>query len=446
MKFNRLITFFKHDLWQIEREDTTYVRFVLIGVLKKLLLSVEFFTAKRVMDMAAALTYSTMLAIVPIFAVVFAIARGFGYSKYIEVWFRESLSSQPQVAETIIDFVNSYLVHTKSGIFLGVGLLMMLFTVLMLTANVEKTFNSIWQVKHPRSIYRAITDYITMMFLVPVVIVLTSGVSIVVATLAGQAGDYYVVGPVMKAAVDILPYVLMSVVFMGLYLFMPNTKVRFSVVIVPGILAGVGMQMLQLFYIHAQMFLSSYNAIYGSFAALPLFMLWVQISWTICLFGVELCYTNQNMDELSFNSHSSQLSNRYRLLLSSVLLAHICRRFERGSKPYTALDLKIATNIPTRVTQDLLFCLVRAGLLSESSAEGKDAEPTYQPALPLSKMTIGTLVERLDSLGEWTLDIDLHEQLDSLAWKEYLESRKQFLEKLREINILSEEVGEQCKS
>ena len=152
------------------------------------------------------------------------------------------------------------------------------------------------------------------------------------------------------------------------------------------------------------------------------------------------------MDELSFKSHSSQLSNRYRLLLSSVLLAHICRRCERGSKPYTALDLKIATNIPIRVTQDLLFCLVRAGLLSESSAEGKDAEPTYQPALPLSKMTIGTLVERLDSLGEWTLDFDLHEQLNSLAWKEYLESRKLFLEKLREINILSEEAGEQSKS
>ena len=126
MKFNRLITFFKHDLWQIEREDTTYVRFVLIGILKKLLLSVEFFTAKRVMDMAAALTYSTMLAIVPIFAVVFAIARGFGYSKYIEVWFRDALQSQSQAAEVIIGFVNSYLVHTKSGIFLGIGLLFML--------------------------------------------------------------------------------------------------------------------------------------------------------------------------------------------------------------------------------------------------------------------------------------------------------------------------------
>ena len=148
------------------------------------------------------------------------------------------------------------------------------------------------------------------------------------------------------------------------------------------------------------------------------------------------------MDELSFSSQTSSLSNRYKLLLCSVLLSHICRRFSEGRKPYTALDLKIATNIPIRITQDLLYTLVRAGLLSESSAEGKDAEPTYQPALPLEKMSIGTFVERLDSLGEWQLDIDLHEQLCSVAWKEYLESRKMFLERLRGINILSGEANE----
>ena len=442
MNISRIVTFFKSDIWKMKTDEGAPVKSFFIVLLKKLVLAVDFFTTKRVMDMAAALTYSTLLAIVPICAVVFAIARGFGYSKYIEVWFRDAFSSQPQAANTIIDFVNSYLVHTKSGIFLGVGLLMMLFTVLMLTANVEKTFNAIWQVKHPRSVYRAVTDYTTMMFLAPVIIVLTSGVSIVVAAIAGQTDDNIVLGPMMHAAVDVLPFVLMSVVFMGLYVFIPNTKVKFSVVIVPGILAGVGMQLLQLFYIHAQMFLSSYNAIYGSFAALPLFMLWVQISWTICLFGAELCYTNQNMDELSFSSQTSSLSNRYKLLLCSVLLSHICRRFSEGRKPYTALDLKIATNIPIRITQDLLYTLVRAGLLSESSAEGKDAEPTYQPALPLEKMSIGTFVERLDSLGEWQLDIDLHEQLCSVAWKEYLESRKMFLERLRGINILSGEANE----
>ena len=436
MNTKSIIHFFRHDMWHMRREDMSAVAFFALGLLKKLYLSVEFFTTRRVIDMAAALTYSTLLAIVPILAVVFAIARGFGYSKYIEVWFREALSSQPQAANAIIDFVNSYLVHTKSGIFFGVGLVFMLFTVLMLTANVEKTFNSIWQVKHPRSVYRAVTDYLAMLFLVPLVIVVTSGVSIVVATLAGQAGQYMVLGSVMRVVVDALPYVLMSVVFMCLYLFMPNTKVRFSVVVIPGILAGIAMQVLQLFYIHAQIFLSSYNAIYGSFAALPLFMLWVQISWTICLFGVELCYTNQNMDELSFRTYTSTISHRYQLLLSVLLMNCICRRFAEGRKPYTALELRKLTDIPIRVTQDLLYNLVRVGLLSENSAEGKDTEPTYQPALSIDRISLGTIVERLDSLGEWQLDINLRKHLENMAWRDYLKERKDYLEKLRKIGIV----------
>ena len=417
--FATLVRFLRHDLWHVQRHNTTALAYYCCSLLKKLLLAVEFFTTRRVIDMAAALTYSTLLALVPILAVVFGVARGFGYNKYIEVWFRELLGSQPQAADAIINFVNSYLVHTKSGVLLGVGLVLMLYTVLMLTLNVEKTFNTIWQVKHRRSLYRAVTDYLAMLLLVPVVIVLVSGLSI--------------------AGARLLPYVLMAVVFMAMYMCVPNTKVRLQVVIVPGILAGVGMQALQLFYIHAQVLLSSYNAIYGSFAALPLFMLWVQLSWTICLFGVQLCYTNQNMDELSFRLQVADISPRYRLLLAIILMSRVCQRFADGKRPYTALDLRRLTNIPIRITQDLLYMLVRAGLLSENSADGKDQEPTYQPAMTLQKLTVGAMVERLDSMGGWHLDIDLHEQLAQVEWKQYLALREQYLAELRKLPLCKEE-------
>lgn len=417
--FTTLVRFFRHDLWHVQRHNTTALAYCCCSLLKKLLLAVEFFTTRRVIDMAAALTYSTLLALVPILAVVFGVARGFGYNKYIEVWFRELLGSQPQAADAIINFVNSYLVHTKSGVLLGVGLVLMLYTVLMLTLNVEKTFNTIWQVKHRRSLYRAVTDYLAMLLLVPVVIVLVSGLSI--------------------AGARLLPYVLMAVVFMAMYMCVPNTKVRLQVVIVPGILAGVGMQALQLFYIHAQVLLSSYNAIYGSFAALPLFMLWVQLSWTICLFGVQLCYTNQNMDELSFRLQVADISPRYRRLLAIILMSRVCQRFADGKRPYTALDLRRLTNIPIRITQDLLYMLVRAGLLSENSADGKDQEPTYQPAMTLQKLTVGAMVERLDSMGGWHLDIDLHEQLAQVEWKQYLALREQYLAELRKLPLCKEE-------
>jgi len=268
---------------------------------KTLVLTVRFFTAERVMAKASALTYNTLLAIVPIMAVVFAIARGFGYNKYIEIWFRDLLSSQPQAAETIIGWVNSYLVHTKSGIFLGIGLLFMLYTVLMLVNNVEQSFNEIWRVANGRSIYRSFTNYLAAFFLFPIFIIITTGLSILVTTAVSTMPDVMMLSSVVLKLLDLMPYLLMSAFFIGLYVTMPNTHVDWRCAIVPGIIAGTAMQWLQLFYVHSQIWVTGYNAIYGSFAALPLFMLWVQMSWTICLFGAELTFTNQQMKRMGFN-------------------------------------------------------------------------------------------------------------------------------------------------
>ena len=303
---SNLMHFLKVDIWRVQRDEVSAVRFFFYKLLKMLLLTVEWFLDKKMFVAAASLTYSTLLAIVPIIAVVFAIARGFGYNIYIEQWFRDTLSSQPQAAETIISFVNSYLVHTKSGVFLGVGLLFMLWTVIMLIDNIEQVFNDIWQVNKPRSIYRTITDYTSMFFLAPIGIVVTSGLTIAVTSFAGNnLSETYVLGPLLRFLIDLTPFLLMSAVFVFLYIFMPNTKVNFSSSIVPGILAGCAMQGLQFAYIHSQIWVTGYNAIYGSFAALPLFLLWVQISWIICLFGANLCYTNQNLEDFAFRTNTT---------------------------------------------------------------------------------------------------------------------------------------------
>ena len=430
--FKRLIQFLKVDIWQVQREDISPLRYLLYEVIKKVLLAVEYFTTKRMMDSAAALTYSTLLAIVPIMAVVFAIARGFGYNKYIETWFREALSSQPQVAEAIIGFVNSYLVHTKSGIFLGIGLLFMLWTVIMLISNIEKAFNDIWQVSTPRSIFRTITDYMAMFLLAPIIIVVTSGISIMMATFANGIGETLIVGPTLRFFLRLLPYIIMSGVFIALYVFMPNTKVKIKSAIIPGILAGVAMQGLQLVYIHSQIWVTGYNAIYGSFAALPLFMLWVQISWTICLFGAELAYTNQNLEKFAFRASTDDLSHRYRLLLSAYLMTLICRRFEEGKKPYTALELKLETNIPIRITHDLLENLTRVHLLSEMTNDEKGTEAVYQPAESTARLSVGMMIDRLEAEGKWKLMPDL-QLFKSDELMKAIRQRKEYLNKQRDI-------------
>jgi membrane protein len=432
MEIQQLIHFFKTGIWQITRGDVSPLRYLMVNVMKKTLLAVRFFTAKRVLTKASALTYSTLLAIVPILAVVFAIARGFGYSKYIEVWFRDALSSQPQTADIIIGFVNSYLVHTKSGIFLGIGLLFMLYTVLMLVSNIEEAFNEVWQVKKSRSVFRTFTDYLAMFFVFPILIVISSGISIFLATVADSMPDFLMLGSAVRTLIDLTPYVLMSLMFIALYIFMPNTKVKLSSVIVPGILAGIAMQGLQFVYIHSQIFLSSYNAIYGSFAALPLFMLWMQISWTICLFGAELCYTNQNLDYYDYDANAGEISHRYRLMLCALLMSRICKRFAEGRKPYSLLELRKETNIPIRFVNDLLYELIDANLLIEVTSDEKGEESRFMPSEDLSNLTLGTMIDRLEARGRWKIDLDVSGLL-SQEWAKAIGARSNYLKTMRNI-------------
>ena len=431
-QIQKIIHFVQVGIWHVKREDVKPWLYFIYGIVKKLLLAVERSTTKRMVNSASALTYSTLLAIVPIMAVVFAVARGFGYNKYIEDWFREALASQPQAAEIIIGFVNSYLVHTTSGIFLGVGVVFLLWTVIMLINNIEQTFNYIWQVKKPRSLFRTITDYMAMFLLVPIIIVITSGFSIFIATVSDNIEGYVLLAPVMRFFIALLPYLFMSAVFVALYVFMPNTKVKFSCAIVPGILAGVAMQIVQLFYIHSQIWVSSYNAIYGSFAALPLFMLWVQISWTICLFGAELCYTSQNLEDYAFRAQTEDISHRYRLMLCVILASKVCKRFEQGGKPYTALDLKLETGIPVRIVNDLLYELMRVHVIIEVNGDEKGEEGCFQPAEPTSRLSVGLLIDRLESQGKWTMELDMH-MLDSDNWRHIIKARSAYLDSQRGI-------------
>ena len=432
-KISDLIHFLKEDIWQVTRNDVSPTRYFAYGIIKKLFLTIEAFTTKKRTDSAAALTYYTLLAIVPITAVVFAVARGFGQSIYIEKWFRELLESQPQAAETIIGFVNSYLVHTKSGIFLGVGLLVMLWTVLMLTSRIEKAFNDIWQVKKPRSVFRTFTDYLAMFFMIPIIIVVSSGLSIFMATTADSL-DKAIIAPFVRFLIDVMPYVFMVAVFTILYVFMPNTKVKLKSAIVPGILTGVAMQILQLVYIYSQVWVSSYNAIYGSFAALPLFMLWVQISWTICLFGAELTYADQNLEEYAFMTKASDISGKYIMMMCALIMSIICKRFKNGKAPASALEIKQETNIPIRVVNEILYELTCIGMISGITSDDKGEEQRYQPAEDLSRLTYGALVDRLESHGKWNLNIDIHKFYNE-NWKRMYNLRKNYIDGLRNIPL-----------
>lgn len=393
------------------------------------------FTTKRVINAASTLTYSTLLAIVPVVAVIFAIARGFGYNRYIETWFRSTLDSQSQVAEVIIGFVNSYLVHTKSGIVFGVGLMFMLWTVIMLTRNIEQVFNDIWGVYHQRSIMRTFTDYLAMFFILPILIIVISGIMLFMTSISSVVNETYMIGPVLKFLIDALPSVMLAGIISILYVFMPNTHVRWRNVILPAIFAALLMQMLQQFYIHSQLWVSSYNAIYGSFAALPLFMLWLQFSWTIILVGAELTYTKQNLEYFSHGISKTELSHRHRLMLCCMIAGRICKRFKEGGRPYNLMELKQMTSLPTRIITDLIYDMQNAGILVELNPDGKDNESEWIPSESVENITVGFLISHLESLHNWTLDSTICRLMDSKKWRKVLLIRHNYLKAQRDIKL-----------
>ena len=253
----RIIRFLSEDIWRITEDEVSRTRGILYNMIKIATLSVREFLQGGVINKASALTYSTLLAIIPALALLFAIARGFGLANLLENQIREGLVGHAQAAEVILSFIDSYLSHTKNGVFIGVGLLMLFYTILLLTDNIERTFNSIWQVKKPRTIYRKMTDYFSMILLLPILILLSSGISIYLSTFVKHMEEFVLLAPLVKFLVRLIPFVLTWGMFTALYIFMPNTRVRFKYAILPGIIAGSGFQAFQYLYIGSQIWVSN---------------------------------------------------------------------------------------------------------------------------------------------------------------------------------------------
>lgn len=410
-----------------------------IPSIKHLALSLwEDFTTKRVMNAAYMLTYSTLLAIVPVAAVIFAIARGFGYNKYIETWFRTTFDSHPQVIDAMIGFVNSYLVHTQSGIVFGIGLVFMLYTVLMLTRNIEQVFNDIWNVRQQRDFFRSVTNYLTMFFLLPILIIVMSGLTLWASSIIKFLDTSFGIGTMLQFAIRITPFFVLIGIITLLYIFMPNTRVRWRNAVLPAFGASLALELLQYFYVHSQVWVSNYNAIYGSFAAVPLFMLWLQFTWTIILIGAELSYTEQNVEEFSAN-YSANISIRYRYLLSAVLLSRICRRFHDGKKAYNISELKEETHLPMRVINELIYDMTEARLITESYPTSNNMynEVVMLPAESVENLTLGIMISRLESIHPWISErnVDVKSLFSNNKWITAFRNRTDYIHTQEDIKL-----------
>lgn len=424
---NWSVHFITYDIWRITENEVSGLKETYINAIKTIILAIRGFMNDSLLTRASALTYSTMLAIVPLLAVLLGIAKGFGFQNMVRDALLDYFPGHQMELDKAFEFVESYLAQAQGGVIIGIGLVLLLYTVISLISSIEETFNDIWQINKSRPWFRKITDYLALFIVLPVLMTASSGMSIFISTLQNSFLQHYVfLTPIVEMLLHITPYVFTSLAFTVLYIGIPNTNVKFANGLIAGIIAGCAFQFFQLVYISGQIWVSKYNAIYGSFAALPLLLLWLQLSWLICLFGAELSYASQNVKKFSFERDSKNISRRYKDFLTLLITSLIAKRFARGEKPYTADELSSSYRIPIRITTQILYMLTEMHILTEVMIGNDERIIHYQPAMDINQLSVSLLFEKIDRYGSENFKIDTKD-LFNKEWEALLKTREEML-------------------
>lgn len=415
---SKLIDFAKTEIWRIRLGDLPRSKGFLIKQLRILLLVIRGFDEDKCRLRASALTFYSLLSVIPVAAMAFGIAKGFGFARLLEKEILDKFSGQEEVVARIIDYANTLLENTKGGVLAGIGVAILFYSVLKVLSHIESSFNEIWGIKENRSIGRRFTDYLSIMLVCPLLVIISSSATVFITTqvtaITQKVTLLGTLSPLIFFILRILPYCLIWILFTFMYIFMPNTKVSFTSGLVGGIIAGTLFEVAQWAYISFQVGVARYNAIYGSFAVLPLFVLWLQLSWMIILFGAEICFAHQNVETYEFEPDGSRISPRFKKLLSLQISHLLVKNFSKGIKPVTARQISQTLEIPIRLVNEILHELVESRVFSDTLT-GEYRELAYQPARDINGLTIQFVIEAMEKHGVDTIPVAQTEELKLLS-------------------------------
>jgi membrane protein len=412
-----VVRFLTRDVWRIRGKDLPRSRFILLRTIRVVILSIRGIMQDKAPLRASALTFYSLLSVVPVLAMIFGIAKGFGFERTLERMLMKSLEGQEQIVERVLEFSHALLDSVKGGFVAGVGLLILFYTIIKILSNIESAFNDIWGIKRSRSLGRKITDYLSIMLIGPVLLVLSSTVTVLISsgiTRVVEGISYLkIVSPGVFFLLGFLPYLSLWILFSFVFVFVPNTKVKLTSGILGGVIAGTLYHIFQWGYIHLQIGVAKYNAIYGSFAALPLFFVWMQLSWLIVLFGAEISFAHQNEETYEFEQECLTVSHSFKRLLSLWVFDRLVKNFILGEKPWDAGRISHELEIPSRLVNQILHDLGASGLVSEVKID--ETGVGYEPAKDLEGMTIKNVIDTLEEYGSDSIPVAKAESLDKIA-------------------------------
>lgn len=370
-----------------------------VRLLKTVNLTVQAFLNRDLQIKSMAITYQTVFAMVPALALLLAISKGFGFQEIVEKELYTYFPSQSKALGAALGFVDSYLAEASSGILVGVGLIVLLWTLISLLSNIEDAFNNIWDIKSGRNTIQKIKDYIAIFLLIPILMILSSGISIFMSSTVLAVIPFKFLTPMVNVFMELIPVVLTWGAFTLCFWLIPNTKVEFKFAAISGAFCALSFEVLQLLFLNGQIYVSKYNAIYGSFAFLPLMLIWLQLSWLLLLSGCGLTYSLQNVFSYNFFGNLTSVAESYFREVLLVVTAVIYRRFHLGLSAPTRNSLSMTYGLPIRLVSNIAAKLEKAGLIQViESRDGKD-DPGLIPTTDTDRVMVKDVVARVESAG-----------------------------------------------
>lgn len=355
---------------------------------------------------ASALTLYTLLSIVPVLAMLFGIAKGFGMERLLRERILDQFPERQEIAFKLIDFAQALLAKTQGELVAGIGIAVLFWSVLSVIGEIEKSFNQIWKIPAGRTFARKISDYLSVMLLAPLLLILSSSLAVYAQSrLAGLASAVNIPeygSSLLVSIFNYLPLAIIWLLFSFTFIFLPNTKVDYKSGIISGILTGTVYQLTQWAYLRLQIGVSNYNAIYGSFAALPLFIVWLQTGWLIVLFGAELAFYHQYFENYRAKDDGGAISFALKKLTALRITHLLVHRFAAAEPPLTADQIAQTLCLPVLTVRSIIDALLSMHILT--AVQGDTAETAaYQPGRDIGLLRIATIIEALENCGDTAL-------------------------------------------
>ncbi len=369
---------------------------------KVIIFAVKGFKEDRCDLRASSLTLFTLLSIVPVMAMAFGIAKGFGFQTMLEKRILELFAGQEEIIQNVLSFSTNLLEKTKGGLMAVFGVILLFYTLIKLIGHIENAFNKIWWIDDDRPLIRKFTDYIAICITAGILVIFSSSANIFITAYLTNFLSYINlpgnIENLVSLGFNILPFLPIWILFIFFYIFIPNKRIDITSALAGGLIAGSIFQIAQMTYLQFQVGVSSYNAIYGSFAALPLFLIWLQASWAIVLFGAEIAFSWENTETLETQDIDyDKISIRLKKLIA-LRIVHLCvNRFANKKAPVSDIDIATQIKIPLKTIKVLLAKLIECQVLLEVNVQENTG---YVPASDIECLTIFDVLTAFEQRGE----------------------------------------------